>query len=89
VDLAKARSDHRLIIHSNNAKLHTLKRIKEFTEQNNLRGALHSPFSPDLASSDFGLFDYVKAELQGTAFMEKGDLCVEAAGFGMGYQTKY
>jgi hypothetical protein len=46
-------------------------------EKNNLRGVPHPPFSSDPAPSDFFLFGYIKAKLQGTKFTEKDDLLVE------------
>jgi hypothetical protein len=41
-----ARSNRRLVVHADNARPHTLKRIREFMEKNNLRGAAHPLVSP-------------------------------------------
>jgi hypothetical protein len=37
-------------------------------EENGLERAIHSPYSPDLASSDFYLFSHVKHCLRGQSF---------------------
>jgi hypothetical protein len=40
----------------------------QFLDHNSLRPAPHPPYSPDLASSDFYLFAYLKAMFQGSSF---------------------
>jgi hypothetical protein len=45
-----------------------------FCEENGLRLALHPPHSPDLAPSDFLLFDYVKERLNGMEFRSSEEL---------------
>jgi hypothetical protein len=45
-----------------------------FCEENRLRPTVHSPYSPDLAPSDFFLFGHVKYYLQGIAFPSREEL---------------
>jgi transposase len=56
----------KLVVHLDNAKAHTAQKCQTFCEENGLRPALHPPYSPDLAPSDFFLFGYVKERLKGT-----------------------
>jgi histone-lysine N-methyltransferase SETMAR len=58
----------KFVVHADNAKDHTAQKRRTFCEENGLRLALHSPYSPDLAPSDFFLFDYVKERLEGILF---------------------
>jgi histone-lysine N-methyltransferase SETMAR len=58
----------RLVIHADNAKSHTTRKCRAFCQENRLRLAVHPPYSPDLAPSDFFLFGHIKHYLQGIAF---------------------
>jgi hypothetical protein len=58
----------RFVIHANNARPHTARKSRAFYEENPLRLAVYSPYSVDLAPSDFLLFGDIKHCLQGTAF---------------------
>jgi hypothetical protein len=69
-------SRRRLVVHADNAR-HTSNRTREFMERNNLRSALHRPFSPYLAPSDCLLFGYIKGKLEQTGSTEKDDLLAE------------
>jgi transposase len=60
--------ERNLVIHADNASLHTAQNCRTFCAKNGLRLATHPPYSPDLAPSDFFLFGYVKHRLQGIAF---------------------
>jgi hypothetical protein len=42
--------------------------------QNPLKRASHPPYSPDLAPSDFSLFEYIEHQLQGHEFTEGAEL---------------
>jgi hypothetical protein len=46
----------RLVVHADNARPHTANLLMSFMEDNMMTKALHPPYSPDLASSDFFLF---------------------------------
>jgi hypothetical protein len=70
-------SNRQLVVHADNARPHTSKRTIELMEKNNLRGAPHPAFSPDLAHSDFLLFGCIIGKLQGAEFTEKDDLLAE------------
>jgi hypothetical protein len=43
-------------------------------DHNSLKRAPHSPYSPDLAPTDFYLFGYVRHQLQGHEFTERTEL---------------
>ena len=50
-------------LHHDNAKPHVAKTVKSFLNDNKVLIMDQPPYSPDLAPSDFWLFDYVKAQL--------------------------
>jgi hypothetical protein len=54
----------KLVVHADNARAHTAQNCQTFCEENGLRLAPHSPYSPDLAPPDFFLFGYVKERLK-------------------------
>jgi transposase len=58
----------KLVVHTDNARAHIAQKCRTFCEENGLRLALHPPYSPDLAPSDFFLFGYVKKRLKGMVF---------------------
>jgi histone-lysine N-methyltransferase SETMAR len=58
----------KLVIHADNARAHTVQKYRTFCEENGLRLAPHPPYSPNLAPSDFFLFDYAKGPLKGMVF---------------------
>jgi hypothetical protein len=53
-----------LIIHADNARPHTARKIFKFYRQNRLEMASHLSYSPGLAPSDFFLFGHVKHILE-------------------------
>jgi histone-lysine N-methyltransferase SETMAR len=58
----------KLVVHTDNAKTHTTQKRRPFCEENELRLVFHPPYLPDLAPSDFFLFDYVKERFKGMVF---------------------
>jgi hypothetical protein len=44
---------------------HTPRNVKDYIGLNRMKQAPHQPYSPDLSSSDFFLFGYVKEKLMG------------------------
>ena len=52
-----------LVFHHDNARSHTSKEVKAFLEAEKFIIMDHPPYSPDLAPSDFRLFDYIKQSL--------------------------
>jgi transposase len=58
----------KLVVHADNAKAHIVQKCRTFCEENGLWLAPHPPYSPNLAPSDFFLFDYVKERLKGMVF---------------------
>jgi transposase len=57
-----------LFIHADNPRPHTTRKCRAFCEENRLHLAVDSPYSPDLAPSDFFLFGHIKHRLQEIAF---------------------
>jgi hypothetical protein len=55
-----AGSHRKKIAHADNAGPHVAKCVTEYMDRNSLKRAPHPPYSPDLTSSDFYLFGYVK-----------------------------
>jgi hypothetical protein len=53
---------------------HTARKCRAFCEENRLRLAVHPPYSPDLAPSNFFLFEHIKHCLQGIAFSSREEL---------------
>jgi hypothetical protein len=66
------------VIDADNARLHYAEMVTQFLSYNSLRRALHSSYSPDLTSSDFWLFRYLKKVLQRSSFnkLDEPDLIV-------------
>jgi transposase len=58
----------RSVLQADNARPHTAQKCRIFCEENRLRLAVYPPCSPDLAPSDFFLFQHIKHYLQGIAF---------------------
>lgn len=50
--------------HHDNARPHVAKCVVAYLESENFTIVDHPPYSPDLAPSDFWLFDYVKQRLR-------------------------
>jgi histone-lysine N-methyltransferase SETMAR len=53
---------------------HTTAASQEFMEENGLERAIHPPYSPHLAPSDFHLFKHVKHCLRGQSFEAADEL---------------
>jgi transposase len=68
------RDRRKSVVRADNARPHVAKRVKQYLEDNNLKSAPHPPYSPDLAPSDFFLFDHVKRLLQGTELQTAEEL---------------
>jgi histone-lysine N-methyltransferase SETMAR len=59
----------KLIVHADNTRPHTQRQHhKNSWRRMDLERAIHSPYSPDLAPSDFCLFSHVKHCLRGQSF---------------------
>jgi histone-lysine N-methyltransferase SETMAR len=63
-------ADRKLIVHADNARPHTHTAVasQEFIEENGPERAIHPPYSPDLAPSNFDFFSHVKQCLRGQSF---------------------
>jgi histone-lysine N-methyltransferase SETMAR len=58
--LGMEKGERRLIMHTDNARLHTAKVTRAFCDDNFLRITPNSPYSPDLTPSDFFMFQLLK-----------------------------
>jgi hypothetical protein len=67
----------RLQDHLDNCGVHFSKTTQQLISENHIFYVPHSPYSPDLARSDFWLFGHVKTTLVGQRF-EKPEECLEA-----------
>lgn len=50
-------------LHHDNARPHVAKVVKSYLESVGMKTVRHPPYSPDLAPSDFWLFDHIKRHL--------------------------
>ena len=57
-----------VLFHEDNAPPHQAARFHQFFDDNNFEVVPHSPYSPDLAPSDFRLFPTLKETLRGRTF---------------------
>ena len=62
------RKNHKIWIHLDNCKAHNSKHPDEEIQLLGFKRAPHPPYSPDLAPSDFFLFDHVKRKLGSQSF---------------------
>jgi len=65
------------LIHFDNARPHTAKKVNDFLEGTTLKKLLHPPYSPDLAHCDFGIFGTVKQKLVGIECTTCDELKIE------------
>jgi transposase len=63
--------NRKFIMHADNARPHTANVVLDFMERNAMKRAPHPPHSPDLASSEFCLFDHLKQLLRGHEFADR------------------
>jgi histone-lysine N-methyltransferase SETMAR len=70
------RTNRKLWVHADNARFHTATVTLQFMQQNAMRRVPipRPPYSPDLAPSDFYLFDYIKQLLLGCKFTDRDSL---------------
>jgi hypothetical protein len=64
----------RLVVHMDNAPVHNCGMTISFHADHNLVRLQHPPYSPDLASSDFYLFQTVKEKLKNIEMVDEKDL---------------
>jgi transposase len=58
----------RLVIHADSARLHITRKCRAFCKENRLCLAIHPPYCPDLAPSNFVFVGHAKHCLHGIAF---------------------
>jgi histone-lysine N-methyltransferase SETMAR len=68
------RTNRKLWVHADNARPHTATATLQFMQQNAMRRAPHPPYSPDLALSDFYLFNDIKQLLLECEFTDRDSL---------------
>jgi hypothetical protein len=67
-------------VHADNARQHTAKLSAQYFNENQMKLATHSSYSPDLAPSDFYLSGYVKKCLAGLSFEDADQLLAAGEG---------
>jgi hypothetical protein len=65
---------HRLIVHLDNCHFHFSKHSQNFFDYNSLPRLSQPPYLPDLAPSDFWIFDHVQSALNGFKFEGSDEL---------------
>jgi hypothetical protein len=75
-----ADNERKLLVHADNACLHTAKLSTQYFTENQMKSAPHPPYSRDLALSDFYLFGYVKRCLAGLSFEDADQLLAAVEG---------
>jgi histone-lysine N-methyltransferase SETMAR len=75
-----AGNERKLLVHADNARPHTAKLSTQYLNENRMKLTLHPPYSPDLAPSDFYLFEYVKRRLGGVSFEDADQLLAAVEG---------
>jgi len=79
--LQRKQSNHDLYLLHNNAPVHKPNRTQEEIARLCFVQMEHPPYSPDLAPSDFWLFNNLKKHLRGRKFNSKDDLKIEVNNF--------
>jgi histone-lysine N-methyltransferase SETMAR len=74
IRLGREAGERYLVSDADNARPHLAQKCGTRCAETGLRPAIHPPYSPDLASSDFFLFGYVKHRLQGIIFPSSEEL---------------
>lgn len=64
----------KLIVHMDNAPVHTAGCVDDFVKRHAIKLAPHPPYSPDLAPSDFYLFGALKSRLAGMTFNSRDEI---------------
>jgi histone-lysine N-methyltransferase SETMAR len=73
-------NQRKLLVHADNARRHTAMLLIQYCNENRMKSALHPPYSPDLAPSDFHLFEYVKRCLACLSFEDADQLLAAVEG---------
>jgi histone-lysine N-methyltransferase SETMAR len=81
-----ASNERKLLVHADNARPRTAKLSTQYFNENRMKSVLHPPYSPDLAPSDFYLFEYVKRCLTGFSFEDADQLLAAVEGFPEGIE---
>jgi hypothetical protein len=69
-----AGNERKLLVHAGNARAHITKLSTQYFNKNPMKSVPHSPYSPDVALSDFYLFEYVTRCLAGLSFEDADQL---------------
>jgi histone-lysine N-methyltransferase SETMAR len=81
-----AGKERKWVVHADNARSHSAKLSTQYFNENRMKSTPHSPYSPDLAPSDFYLFGYVKRCLTGLSFEHAGQLLAAVEGIPEGLE---
>jgi histone-lysine N-methyltransferase SETMAR len=78
--IGAAVNEQKLLMHADNARPHTTKLSTQYFNENRMKSAPHSPYSPNLAPSDFYLIGYVKRCISGLSFEDADQLLAAVKG---------
>ncbi|CAH2011689.1 unnamed protein product [Acanthoscelides obtectus] len=67
-ELRKINPKRRIILHQDNASLHTAQKTRQYLTEENVELLDHPPYSPDLSPNDFFTFPKIKNRLRGQRF---------------------
>jgi hypothetical protein len=67
-------TDRKFWVYFGKARPPNIKRLNKFLADNGMTRTPHAPYSPDLELCDFFLFSYIKNQLMGGSFDDKGQL---------------
>ncbi|CAH1991365.1 unnamed protein product [Acanthoscelides obtectus] len=67
-ELGKINPERRIILHQDNASLHTAQKTRQYLTEENVELLDHPPYSPDLSTNDFFTFLKIKNRLRGQRF---------------------
>lgn len=81
MDECKKQGMERIVIHDDNARIHTCKRIDNFQKSNKLDRLTHPKYSPDLAPNDFWLIGKLKKSMREIKFQDEYEMYRHAYSF--------
>jgi hypothetical protein len=73
-------NERKLLVRADNACPHTAKLSTQYFNENRMKSAPYPPYSPDLAPSDFYLFEYVKSSLTSFSFKDADHILAAVEG---------
>lgn len=73
----KKQGINKILLHHDNAPIHTSKMVTNFLYQNQVKTLKHPPYSPDLSPCDFWLFPTIKQRMRGTLNVSREEIILK------------